>query len=191
MAVKFKATIQKPNFYLFTGGPGAGKSTVIELLAKQNKLVVPEVARNIIRHQKTIGGSAMHDGDRIAYTALMLERSIEDFERLASVDAPVYFDRGLPDLYAYTMRYCGGVTETVKQAIAQYRYNPKVFLFPPWPEIYCHDTERKQSFQEAIATWEAVKKGYDDCGYLIIDVPKISVEERVQFILKHTQYGTD
>ena len=50
MAVKFKVPIQKPNFYLFTGGPGAGKSTVIELLAKQKRLVVPEVARNIIRH---------------------------------------------------------------------------------------------------------------------------------------------
>ena len=78
MAVKVKVAIQKPNFYLFTGGPGAGKSTVIELLAKHKKLVVPEVARNIIRHQRTIGGSATHDGDRISYTALMLARSIED-----------------------------------------------------------------------------------------------------------------
>jgi predicted ATPase len=183
--------IQKPNFYLFTGGPGAGKSTVIELLAKQKRLIVPEVARNIIRHQKTIGGTATHDGDRVSYTALMLERSIVDFERLASVDAPVYFDRGLPDLYAYTMRYGGGVTETVRQAIVQYRYNSMVFLFPPWSEIYCHDTERKQSFQEAIETWATVKEGYADCGYLTIDVPKLSVEERVQFILKHTQRCTD
>lgn len=142
MVVKFKVPIQKPNFYLFTGGPGAGKSTVIELLAKKKRFVVPEVARNIIRHQKTIGGSATHDGDRISYTALMLEQSIEDFERLTSVNVPVYFDRGLPDLYAYTTRYCGGVTEPVKQAIAQYRYNPMVFLFPPWSEIYCHDDVR-------------------------------------------------
>ena len=66
MVVKFKVPIQKPHFYLFTGGPGAGKSTVIEFLAKQKKLVVPEVARNIIRHQKSIGGSATHDGDRIS-----------------------------------------------------------------------------------------------------------------------------
>lgn len=187
MVVKFNVLIQKLNFYLLTGGPGAGKSTVIELLAKQKKLVVPEVARKIIRHQKTVGGTATHDGDRIAYTALMLERSIEDFQRLISVDAPVYFDRGLPDLYSYTMRYCGGVTEAVKQAIAQYRYNPQVFLFPPWPEIYCHDTERKQTFEEAIETWEAVKKGYEACGYLTIDVPKLSIADRVQFILNLTQ----
>jgi predicted ATPase len=79
-----------------------------------------------------------------------------------------------------TMRYCGGVTEAVKQAIAQYRYNSMVFLFPPWSEIYCHDTERKQTFQEAIETWVAVKKGYADSGYLTIDVPKLSVEERVE-----------
>lgn len=31
MAVKFTVPIQKPNFYLLTGGPGAGKSTVIHL----------------------------------------------------------------------------------------------------------------------------------------------------------------
>lgn len=88
---------------------------------------------------------------------------------------------------ADAMLYGGGVTEIIKQAIEKYRYNSTVFLFPPWQEIYCHDTERKQTFAQAIETWEAVRQGYSECGYFVIDVPKISVEERALFILNITQ----
>lgn len=186
MPVKLEIHIQKPNFYLFTGGPGAGKTAVIEELKRQNQFVVPEAARSIIRHQKATGGNATHDGDRLIYTELMLKQSIEDFKQMALLEQLVYFDRGLPDLYSYTVRYCGGVPKVVQQSIDHYRYNPIVFLFPPWPEIYCHDTERKHTFQEAIDTWEAVKTGYAACGYLTIDVPKASVDERVKFILNLT-----
>jgi len=65
-----------------------------------------------------------------------------------------------------------------------YRYNKKAFLFPPWPEIYCHDTERKQDLNEAIETYHAVKAGYLQCGYEIIEVPKISITRRAEYILK-------
>nr|WP_267313954.1 AAA family ATPase [Legionella antarctica] len=56
---------------------------------------------------------------------------------------------------------------SVSQAVHKYRYNPKVFIFPPWLEIYSHDTERKQDFQEAIETYQAIKEAYLICGYLI------------------------
>jgi predicted ATPase len=179
--------IEKPNFFLFSGGPGAGKTTVIEELKRQGHTTVPEAARSIIRHQKATGGHATHDGNRLAYTDLMLAKSMEDFTQLMVIDVPIFFDRGLPDLYSYSDRFCGGVTQAVEQAIQQYRYNPIAFIFPPWPEIYCHDTERKQSLEEAVETWHAVMNGYQKCGYTPIEVPKASVENRVEFILTVTQ----
>ena len=94
-----------------------------------------------------------------------------------------FFDRGIPDLYSYLSQYCGGVTATLQEAIKHYRYNTHVFLFPPWPEIYCHDSERKQNIDEAIQTYHSVKAAYDLCGYKTIDVPKCTVKERVDFIL--------
>lgn len=176
---------------MFTGGPGAGKTTVLNELERQGYLIVPEVARALIKRQNAIGGNATHNGNRLAYTDLMLNDSIRDFIRMIPINNTVFFDRGLPDLYSYTQRFCGGVTSEVREQVAQYRYNATAFVFPPWQEIYCHDSERKQDFTEAIETYHAVTKGYQACGYQVIEVPKSSVSERVLFILAHIKHNPD
>jgi predicted ATPase len=174
----------KPNFYLFTGGSGAGKTTVIEELARLGYMVMPEVARNIIKEQNAIGGNATHLGDRNAYFEFMLKNSIRDFEMALPLEEPVFFDRGIPDLISYTHRFLNGIHPKVKQANTHYRYNQKAFLFPAWPEIFCQDSERKQTLEEAIDTYYAVKKGYTTAGYEIIEVPKTTPSMRADFILK-------
>lgn len=176
--------LNKPNFYIFTGGPGAGKTTVINELSKHNYGCIQEVARAIIKEQHATGGNALHTGDRTRYANLMLKNSIDDYILHSSKDDILFFDRGIPDLYSYQSQYCGGVTSAFEDAIKSYRYNTRVFIFPPWPEIYCHDSERKQDLKEAIKTYHSLKSAYDICGYETIDVPKTSVEMRMQFILK-------
>lgn len=47
--------IQKPNFFVFTGGPGVGKSTLIAHLAAAGELVAPENARAVIREETAAG----------------------------------------------------------------------------------------------------------------------------------------
>lgn len=173
----------KPNFYIFTGGPGAGKTTVLNELSTRHYSCIPEVARAVIKKQEATGGNAVHTGDRDRYSNLMLQHSIDDFVTHLSQNDIIFFDRGIPDLYSYLSQYCEGVTAPIQKAIKQYRYNTLVFLFPPWPEIYCHDSERKLSLGEAIETYESVKMAYDLCGYKTMDVPKLPVLERVNFIL--------
>lgn len=175
--------IDKPNFYIFSGGPGAGKTTTLNELSKRSYQCVPEVARAIIKAQIATGGNAFHTGNRVAYVDLMLQQSVHDFINKSSQNDVLFFDRGIPDLYSYLTQYCGGVTQTLTDAILNYRYNILVFLFPPWQEIYCHDEERKQDFSEAQKTYYSVKEAYRKCGYKTIDVPKKSVTERVEFIL--------
>lgn len=177
--------INKPNFYLFTGGPGAGKTTLLNALKANGYTIVPEAARAIIRAQNKLGGHATHNGDRIVYRDLMLQHSIDDFLHQDSHQEPVFFDRGIPDLYSYTQRFCEGDNNAVNDAVKRFRYHRLAFIFPPWAEIYCHDEERKQSFDEAIATYEAVLTGYKTCGYELVTVPPGSIEERVKFILFH------
>jgi predicted ATPase len=72
----------------------------------------------------------------------------------------------------------------LQRAAALFRYNPIDFVAPPWKEIYCTDTERKQSFDEAIEVWRRVTLCYEKCGYLPIELPKVSPEERTDFILE-------
>jgi predicted ATPase len=176
--------INQNNFILFTGGPGAGKTSVLNELSQLNYTVVPEVAREIIKTQKQLGGNALHTGDRNRFRDLILEQSITDYINMRPKTQLVFFDRGIPDLYGYSHHFCDQINPLVDQAIEEYRYNPTVFIFPPWLEIYSHDTERKQDFQEAVETYEAVKEAHLVCGYHLVEVPKDTIHNRVAFILQ-------
>ena len=63
-------------------------------------------------------------------------------------------------------------------------YYTKVFIFPPWESIFENDDERKQDFDEAVATYQEIVSAYEKFGYSLVEVPKISVRERVEFILE-------
>lgn len=80
--------INQPNFFLFTGGPGAGKTSVLNELGKSGYAVVPEVAREIIKTQNRDGGNATHTGNRNAFRDLMLEQSVIDFDRRITSTKP-------------------------------------------------------------------------------------------------------
>jgi predicted ATPase len=115
----------------------------------------------------------------------MLQRSIEDYLRI-DTDVPVFFDRGIPDTLAYA-RLIGHPSSP--EIAEQYRYNKKVFILPPWEEIYRTDSERKQTFQEAIDVCRRLEEEYAGNGYEVIEVPKVSAEERAQFVLRQIQYS--
>ena len=175
--------IDKPNFYILTGGPGSGKTTLIEGLKVRGFLTVREAGRQILQEQHISGGDATHDKDQAKYRDLMFARSVDDYLAMQEEQAPVFFDRGISDLVGYGTLIVTSATADIAKAVNLYRYSPTVFIAPPWPEIYQHDEERKQSFQEAIATYEAVRDAYTASGYELVELPKASVAVRLDFVL--------
>ena len=59
-----------------------------------------------------------------------------------------------------------------------YRYNKRVFLAQPWPEIYTLGEERLHDFAEALAEYDCLIAVYPALGYDIHVLPKVSVAER-------------
>ncbi len=179
----------QPNFFLLTGGPGAGKSSVLQGLIQKGYAGVSEAARMVIQQQKEVGGNIHPFGDRRAFCELLLKHCIQDFQKAGSFEQqPVFFDRGIPDLYAYRNISEGQAwqrtIQSVQRATQQYRYNPKVFLFPPWDAIYTHDLERTHSLEQAKSSFGLLVQAYEACGYHLVEVPRQPVEKRVDFILK-------
>lgn len=178
------ATI-KENFYIISGGPGSGKTSIIDALRSQGYLCVDEVARQIIQEQVKIDGDALHWKDQIKFRDLMLSRSIYIFEQMLDRKAIVFFDRAIPELINYCRLINCNVPQYLYNAVNLFRYNNQVFLLPPWEEIYQVDSERKQNWQEAEQTYYGISKAYLESDYQVVEVPKTPIEERVNFILRH------
>lgn len=71
----------------------------------------------------------------------------------------------------------------MRQATETFRYNRTVFVAPPWREIFQQDRERKQKFDEAVRTFEVMVETYTALGYKLVELPRVSVEGRVSFVL--------
>jgi predicted ATPase len=170
------------NLFVITGGPGAGKTTVLRELEKRGYKYAPEVARQIIQEQVRESGKALPWEDRERYTELMLERSIQSFVEHRPARAPTFSDRGIPDTLCYA-RLIGLPEKSIRLACDEYRYAQRVFIAPHWPEIYGTDSERKQDFEEAQRTYELMAKVYEECGYELVELPRVGPAARAEFVI--------
>lgn len=176
------------HFYVITGGPGVGKTTLLNALKSHNCEVIPEIARRLIKEQQASNGEALPWKNKVLYMNLMFNRSIESFkqtEEKYNKSIPIFFDRGFLDSICYANMIGATIDEDMKNYAKKWRYNINIFFLPPWKEIYETDNERKQNWDEAILTSEKMKKTYITYGYKILEVPMRTTQERVDFVLSH------
>lgn len=171
------------NFVVLTGGPGAGKSTLIDALAAAGFATSPEAGRAIVRDHVAIGGPALPWADTTLFAELILGWELRSHHAAAGRPGPVFFDRGVPDVAGYYRLLGRTVPAHVQRAAERFRYHSTVFLAPPWPEIYTGDTERRQSLREAERTYECMLGAYTDLGYHPVPLPRVDVAARVRFVL--------
>jgi len=169
------------NRYIITGGPGSGKSSLLAALIGQSYQGFEEISRVIIREQHDIGGDKVPWQNLAAFAELCYERMSAQLEE-CETDCTCFYDRGLPDIIAYVRR--GGLNVPAKYFEKAKAYNRTVFLAPPWREIFINDSERPESFEDAIEIYNFLKSTYTELGFTIVELPKVSVQERVAFIEK-------
>ncbi|TDC08924.1 ATPase [Nonomuraea longispora] len=168
-------------YIVITGGPGSGKTTLVEHLGAQGFATRPEAGRAIIQDQLAISGRALPWVDPALFAELMLSWDLRSYREPAG-PGPVIFDRGLIDTIGYLRMLGRTVPRHLLAAAGTFRYHRRVFAAPPWPEIYEHDSERRQSLGEAERTYEAVVRAYADHGYDVVALPRTPVEERAAFV---------
>jgi predicted ATPase len=94
----------------------------------------------------------------------------------------VFFDRGIIDAAAAIAHLTG---EHALAAVEQaYRYHQRVFLTPPWPELYSVDAERRHGFEAALSEYARLLKVYPSLGYEVYILPKVGISERADDVLK-------
>lgn len=172
------------NWHVITGAPSSGKTTLINRLTQMGYRVAPEVARNYIRHLLVRHHATLpeikRDIDHFQRKvfAIMLER-----ERQLPKEEPIFFDRGTPDSAAY-FRFHKLESEHVIKACRHIRYK-KIFFCHGLPVV--HDQIRDEDDETAQELGKLIYEAYVELGYDIIELPPVSVEERMDIILSQIE----
>ena len=168
---------------IITGGPGAGKTTLLLALQARGYTIVGDSPRAIIQDRIRRGLSPRPNADEGVHETLRMD--IENFVQHAATPGHVFFDRSVLDAL------CGLDSVTplnegeLSTWLSTYRYFPKVFLLPPWKEIYTNDAERDHTFEHAEWVNSITQEWYRRLdGYQLVEAPKVSVDERCTFVLR-------
>jgi len=178
-------------FYVITGGPGSGKTSLIEALRSRGYDSTVEAGRAIIQDQVAIDGRALPWRDPLHFAELMLSMDMQSYRLAEQSVGPVFFDRGIPDVLGYLRLLHFPVPQHMHNAARVFPYNHAVFIAPPWREIFQQDQERKQDFDEAIRTYDALVETYKSHNYELLEIPRSTIEDRLGFVLSEVGINPD
>ena len=161
--------------FIITGGPCTGKTSVINELAKDFK-VVPEVGREVLKDLKPEQRKTF----KIQYE--IFKKFLEADKKLDGYDGIVFCDMGILCPLAF-FRFFGlefpeKDLEKCKKESTNYE---TVFILDPVP---FEDDDVRKHINDFKKIQELIKEVYEEYGYEVVRVPLMSVEGRVDFIKK-------
>jgi predicted ATPase len=159
--------------YIITGGPGFGKTSLLNELEGRGFNVCPEEARALLN------GVSMLPTN---FEQIIANHRLR-FLHSADPDKVAFADRGLPDQIAYSWYKNKQPSSFIEELVSSNKYAPIVFMTPPWENIYTKDEIRKENFKEACQIHNHIIQAYLKYGYQIIDLPFSSPADRAEFIL--------
>lgn len=170
---------------VITGGPGTGKTSVIEALEGNGHFCFHEVSREIIRNAQKKGIDQLFLKDPLLFSEMLLEGRIKQYKDADDIKRDlVFLDRGVTDVVAY-MNYFGNEYPPVFNRVCQEYIYDKVFILPPWKKIYTEDNERYESYEQAEEIHDEISRSYIFHGYEPLEVPQGTIADRTSFILDH------
>ena len=168
--------------YVITGAPGTGKTAIINALKERGYSCVDENSREIIAKQIKNKGEILPWKNQIAFENLISSKRAKQYARIPK-DEIYFFDRSAIDCIAYLKVNNLEIPTEILDVIKNCEFHSNVFYTPIWEEIYTNDSERKETIENAIIIENLLLSTYQYFDYTLIEVPKLTIEERVDFIL--------
>ena len=168
---------------VITGGPGTGKTSIINELLKRDYQCLEEISRQITLEAQKNGVAQLFLTEPLMFSDLLLEGRKKQFLNANKFnETHVFLDRGIPDVVAYLDFMGNTYPNRFNEACITYKYD-HVFILSPWQEIYESDNERYESFEQAIKIHHHLLDTYSKFNYDLHDVPFGTVQSRTDYIL--------
>lgn len=172
-------------WFVITGGPSTGKTTLLAGLEMAGYKTIPEAARTLIDEALAKGFTMEEfraDEKRFQNDVTYLKREIE-----AGLDPDVvtFLDRGMHDTVAYMRYYKYYAEDRVQELMRESSYR-KVFLLDPL-SIYQQDYARTEGAEFVHGINILLHEAYAEHGMEPIGVPAMELNDRVKFILDNIE----
>ncbi|WP_299890822.1 ATP-binding protein [uncultured Lacinutrix sp.] len=168
---------------VITGGPGSGKTSIINELTNRGFTCFEEISRQITLKAREDGIEQLFLTSPIQFSELLLEGRIKQHvEAVNSKNEFVFLDRGIPDIPAY-MDFKGDTYPDLFRNACKENIYDYVFILAPWQDIFTSDSERYENFDQALEIHEKLLETYTKYGYNLRDVPFGSIESRADHII--------
>ena len=169
-----------PNWYVITGGPSSGKTTLIEALRHKGYKTTHEEARHYIDTQRING----RDIEEVRMNQLNFQHKVLNMqaqtERDLDPEKLTFLDRALPDSLAY-YRYLGLTPDSKLLEILKSARYKKIFileLLPLHPDYArTEDVQAQQDIQRQLI------QVYSERPDPVVMVPVMDVKSRAEFVL--------
>ena len=169
---------------VIAGGPSTGKTSVIKGNEDAGFKCFHEISREITLQARKEGIEQLFLTDPLLFSKRILEGRLQQYkDSNLHEEAIIFFDRGLPDVVAYLDCFGTSYPDEFSKICQENLYDI-IFLLPPWKEIHTADNERYENFEEALRIHDCLQNAYESFGYTVIEVPKVPIDDRVDFILK-------
>lgn len=168
---------------VITGGPGSGKTSIINALSKKGFTCFQEISREIILKARENGIEQLFLTHPLKFSESLLKGRIKQHSNaLASSNEFVFLDRGIPDIPAYMDFKASTYPDVFVKACKENQYDA-IFILAPWQDIFTSDNERYENFEQAKDIHTHLFKTYTKYGYVLKDVPFGTIEARANYII--------
>lgn len=178
--------VEAARWFILTGGPSTGKTSLLEELKKRGHAVKAEAATDYIRQRIEAGVKEPWLEPDFQLNISLLHASREE-EALNEKKEVVFFDRGPVDSLSYCLllkKPCEkGIVDLVEKGLSCGAYHPMIFVTQELG-IFQNTEVRHEDQDEARRLAERFVKDYASLGFEIVFVPSMSIAERADFIEK-------
>jgi predicted ATPase len=167
---------------IISGGPGAGKTTLINALSLRGHQTFAESSRQLIEQQSQLSNGILPWSNLAGFADLCL--LVMEEQKQAALDSQkiAFMDRAIPDICAYLKQGKLKVAERFVKGCTG--YYPQAFLCKPEASIYVQDDVRPYPFEEALEIHQQLHDTYLELGFEVVSIPWGNVEQRADFIVR-------